>query len=96
MINIKEMIVRKTEEIDDPTWQDIRDRDDEIRQLKDQLESMKREATISLFSRSSIMDTRGAPICRALPDDIAGLCAPNPPAMRRCRLFINVHGSRRL
>lgn len=32
--------MRKTEEIDDPSWQDIHDRDDEIRKLKNQLESM--------------------------------------------------------
>ena len=36
--------MRKTEEIDNPTLQDIHDRDDEIRQLKNQLESMKRDS----------------------------------------------------
>ena len=37
--------MRKTEDIDDPSWQDIRDRDDEIRQLNERLESMKKEMT---------------------------------------------------
>ena len=37
--------MRKTEEIDDPTWQDVRDRDDEIHQLREQIEAMKGEMT---------------------------------------------------
>lgn len=37
--------MRKTEEIDNPSWQDIHDRDDEIRRLNEQLESMKKDAT---------------------------------------------------
>jgi hypothetical protein len=44
-IATEEMVMRRTGEIDDPSWQDIRDRDDEIRQLKDQLESMTTEMT---------------------------------------------------
>ncbi len=37
--------MRKTEEIDEPSLQDVHDRDYEIQQLKEQLESMKKEMT---------------------------------------------------
>ena len=45
------LTVRDTEQIDDPSWQDIQDRDSEIRRLKQEIDELRAE----LRERDQIM-----------------------------------------
>lgn len=46
--------MRATAEIDDPAWQDIHDRDDEIRRLQAELESRREHANLHYTSAEFI------------------------------------------